>query len=330
MVRYLPRKNPVTFSGAKKRMESANKHQYAIGVVARRTQTHPETIRVWERRYELIVPGRSESGRRLYTEDDITKLSLVKQLTELGHSVSSLAKLTIDDLRGLISASSGNAYDEQNRRQAKRHIVFMDESLRQRLSRDLLMYDDIVIVDYPKKNTSASNEARADILIIELATINEKSLSQIRRDLLETGCAAALVVFNYGDRKSIVELEYAGIVCLKNSATAADIYRACTSLHKFPPTMSQHAGSGVAPPLFDKERLARISALRSTIACECPNHMAELIINLNAFERYSSECANRNEADAQLHTQLNQSAGAARRILEESLARLIEIEGLDI
>ncbi len=132
-------------------MQSANKHQYAIGVVARRTQTHPETIRVWERRYELIVPGRSESGRRLYSEEDITKLSLVKQLTELGHSVSSLAKLTIDDLRGLISASSGNAYDEQNRRQAKRHIVFMDESLRQRLSRELLMYDDIVIVDYPEK-----------------------------------------------------------------------------------------------------------------------------------------------------------------------------------
>ncbi len=330
MTCYQPRNNSAISLGAQKIMESANKHQYAIGVVARRTHTHPETIRVWERRYELIVPGRSESGRRLYSEDDIIKLSLVKQLTELGHSISSLAKLSTDELRVLISASSGNAYDEQNRRHVKRHIFFLDESLRQRLSRDLLMYDDIVIVDQSKKATSSTSEARADILIIELATINEKSLSQIRRHLLETGCAAALVVFNFASRKSIVELEYAGIICLKSSATAADIYRACTSLHKLPSAMNHQATANAAPPLFDKEQLARISALRSSIACECPNHIAELIINLSAFEQYSSECANRNEADAQLHSQLNQSAGAARRILEDSLARLIEIEGIEI
>ena len=86
-------------------MELINKHQYAIGVVARRTQTHPETIRVWERRYELIVPGRSETGRRLYSENDIAKLTLVKRLTELGHSVSSLAKLSNDELRDRLNAS---------------------------------------------------------------------------------------------------------------------------------------------------------------------------------------------------------------------------------
>jgi hypothetical protein len=84
------------------------------------------------------------------------------------------------------------------------------------------------------------------------------------------------------------------------------------------------------PPRFDNEQLARIAALTSKIACECPNHIAELIISLSAFEQYSSECANRNEEDAQLHSQLNQSAGAARSLLEESLARLIEIEGIEI
>ncbi|MBU6291951.1 MAG: MerR family transcriptional regulator, partial [Burkholderiales bacterium] len=34
-------------------MEADSKHQYSIGVVARRTHMHPETLRVWERRYEL-------------------------------------------------------------------------------------------------------------------------------------------------------------------------------------------------------------------------------------------------------------------------------------
>lgn len=311
-------------------MEITNKHQYAIGVVARRTQTHPETIRVWERRYELIVPGRSESGRRLYSEDDIIKLSLVKQLTELGHSVSSLAKLTTDELKGLISASSGDRYAEQMRRQIKRRIIFMNDLLRQRLSRDLLVHEDIVIIDYPQKNATPAAEVPADILIVELATINETSLSSIRQHLSETGCVSAVAVFNFGTRKSIAELEYAGVVCLKGLVTAADIYRACTSINLSSATAGQQVASDSVPPRFDRDQLARISALRSTIACECPNHIAELIINISAFEQYSSECANRNEADAQLHAQLNQSAGAARAILEASLARLIEIEGIEI
>ena len=311
-------------------METVNKHQYAIGVVARRTQTHPETIRVWERRYELIVPGRSESGRRLYSEDDIIKLSLVKQLTELGHSVSSLAKSTTDELRSLISASLGNTYDEQMRPQDKRRIIFLNDSLRQRLGRDLSIYEDVVIVDRPQKSAMHANQVQADILVIELATINEKSLAEIREHLSETGCASALVVFNFGTRKSVVELEYANVVCLKGSVTAADIHRACTSINKSTVSASQQVTSSIVPPRFDKDQLARISALRSTIACECPNHIAELIISLSAFEQYSSECANRNEADAQLHAQLNQSAGAARAILEESLAHLIAIEGIEI
>lgn len=311
-------------------METLNKHQYAIGVVARRTQTHPETIRVWERRYELIVPGRSESGRRLYSEDDIIKLSLVKQLTELGHSVSSLARLTTDELRTFISASSGTTYDQQTRRVVKRRVIFMEDGLRRRLSRDLVAYEDIVIVDHPERATTPSTTAHADILIVELATINEKSLPEIRHHLLEAGCASALVVFNFGTRKSIIELEHAGVVCLKGSVTAADIHRACTSIEPLSPKPRQHALTSIAPPRFNKEQLARVAALTSTIACECPNHVAELLISLGAFEQYSSECANRNEADAQLHAQLNQSAGAARVILEESLARLIEVEGIEI
>jgi len=54
-------------------MEADHKHQFSIGVVARRTQMHPETLRVWERRYELIVPERTDTGRRLYSESISSK-----------------------------------------------------------------------------------------------------------------------------------------------------------------------------------------------------------------------------------------------------------------
>jgi len=311
-------------------MELINKHQYAIGVVARRTQTHPETIRVWERRYELIVPGRSETGRRLYSENDIAKLTLVKRLTELGHSVSSLAKLSNDDLRDRLNASLASEPSKYTEQLSKLRVVFANDALRLRLSRDLLIHEDITVVDFPNKNLSSVMEQRADIVIVDLVTLNEESLSDVRHYLSETGCESALVIFNFGTKKSILELEDAGEVCLKGSVAAAEIYRACRSIK---PTLSNSRpalNQPVTSPRFTNEQLSRIAALTSKIACECPNHLAELIINLTAFEKYSSECANRNEEDAQLHSQLNQAAGASRLILEESLVRLMEIEGIEI
>ena len=311
-------------------MELINKHQYAIGVVARRTQTNPETIRVWERRYELIVPGRSETGRRLYSENDIAKLTLVKRLTELGHSVSSLAKLSNDDLRDRLNASLASEPSKYTEQLSKLRVVFANDALRLRLSRDLLIHEDITVVDFPNKNLSSVMEQRADIVIVDLVTLNEESLSDVRHYLSETGCESALVIFNFGTKKSILELEDAGVVCLKGSVAAAEIYRACRSIK---PTLSNSRpalNQPVTSPRFTNEQLSRIAALTSKIACECPNHLAELIINLTAFEKYSSECANRNEEDAQLHSQLNQAAGASRLILEESLIRLMEIEGIEV
>jgi len=311
-------------------MELINKHQYAIGVVARRTQTHPETIRVWERRYELIVPGRSETGRRLYSENDIAKLTLVKRLTELGHSVSSLAKLSNDELRDRLNASLASEPSKYTEQLSKLRVVFANDALRLRLSRDLLIHEDITVVDFPNKNLSSVMEQRADIVIVDLVTLNEESLSDVRHYLSETGCESALVIFNFGTKKSILELEDAGVVCLKGSVAAAEIYRACRSIK---PTLSNSRpalNQPVTSPRFTNEQLSRIAALTSKIACECPNHLAELIINLTAFEKYSSECANRNEEDAQLHSQLNQAAGASRLILEESLIRLMEIEGIEV
>jgi len=312
-------------------METLNLPQYTIGVVVRRTNIHPETLRVWERRYELIVPGRSETGRRLYSEGDIRKLQLVKQLTELGHGVSSLAKLSSDELRERISASHHQGAQKETRNTFKCRVAFVGDALRVRYGRHLLYYKDIDIVGSMIAGSSASN-AHADVVIIDLSTINEESPSLIEQYCTDSGATAAIVVFNFATRKAIAELESAGIVCLKGALSAAEIYRACMSLMQplfnAASLTDKQSDEESAPPRFDKDQLSHIATLSSAIACECPNHLAELIINLTAFEHYSLECANRNEDDARLHLQLNQSTAAARMILEESLARLMEIEGI--
>ena len=86
----------------------SKKSRHLIQVVGRRTGLSSDVIRAWERRYKAIVSQRTETNRRLYTDDDIEKmkryfiLCLIGFKTPVGgesESINYLSKLTnlIDD-----------------------------------------------------------------------------------------------------------------------------------------------------------------------------------------------------------------------------------------
>jgi len=83
---------------------------HSIKAVAHRTGLSPFLIRAWERRYNAINPGRSGTKRRLYTDDDINRLILLRKATQLGESIGSMANLANDDLIKII----GNSISSDN------------------------------------------------------------------------------------------------------------------------------------------------------------------------------------------------------------------------
>jgi DNA-binding transcriptional MerR regulator/methylmalonyl-CoA mutase cobalamin-binding subunit len=76
---------------------------HPIKVVARRTGLTPHVIRVWERRYQAVTPQRTETNRRLYSEDDIEQLRLLRQATLAGHSIGQIATYSTEKLRELLA-----------------------------------------------------------------------------------------------------------------------------------------------------------------------------------------------------------------------------------
>ena len=106
----------------------------------------------------------------------------------------------------------------------------------------------------------------------------------------------------------------------------------------FPATaLRYYEGIGLVPPagrtdagyrLYDDATLADFAGLSTTIACECPRHVAELLVQLSHFEVYSAECAQRSPADAVLHAYLQRVAGSARALFEAALERVAIHEGL--
>ncbi|MDO9694353.1 MAG: MerR family transcriptional regulator [Candidatus Latescibacteria bacterium] len=75
--------------------------RHSIAVVSRRTGVNQLLLRAWERRYGVITPGRTATGRRLYSDADIEKLLLLRQLTDAEHRIGDVAHLPIPDLRAL-------------------------------------------------------------------------------------------------------------------------------------------------------------------------------------------------------------------------------------
>lgn len=77
---------------------------YSMRVVQRRTGLSPHVIRVWERRYGAVTPGRTETGHRTYTDADIERLQLLRNTTQAGHSISRIAGLSNEELKKLTAA----------------------------------------------------------------------------------------------------------------------------------------------------------------------------------------------------------------------------------
>jgi DNA-binding transcriptional MerR regulator/methylmalonyl-CoA mutase cobalamin-binding subunit len=76
---------------------------FEIQYVSRRTGLNPHRIRAWERRYRAVMPLRTATHRRRYTETDIQRLQLLRQAVESGHRISGIARMSLEDLRTLVS-----------------------------------------------------------------------------------------------------------------------------------------------------------------------------------------------------------------------------------
>lgn len=66
---------------------------YNLGAVIRETGLNPDTLRAWERRYNLPQPTRSDGGQRLYSQKDLEILHWLIKKQNTGLRISQAAEL---------------------------------------------------------------------------------------------------------------------------------------------------------------------------------------------------------------------------------------------
>jgi DNA-binding transcriptional MerR regulator len=312
---------------------------FTIGVFARLTGINPGTLRIWERRYKIANPTRSGPGdKRLYSQSDVDRLALVKALVDGGHPVSSLAHLTIEDLRSRLKAS---AVDRVAGTPAFAHpcrVLVVGDSLAIRLQDHKGQLPGVEIVGTFRHATDLDDNTRAlapDVLVVEYPTLQRETHVEVRRLVAASGARHAIVTFGFGAGRTLQDLERAGVPCLRAPVSLPEIVRACASVRGRPDVRVQEdnaaRGDSIAPPRrFSAEQLARIASSATPVKCECPHHLVDLVTSLVAFEKYSSECANLYPHDAEIHALLHTTTAAARALLETALARVIEAEGIEV
>jgi DNA-binding transcriptional MerR regulator len=71
---------------------------FTIKDLAQLTRIKPHTLRIWEQRYGIMNPQRTDSNIRFYSQDDLKFLLNVSILYDHGVKISNIAKLSLDEL----------------------------------------------------------------------------------------------------------------------------------------------------------------------------------------------------------------------------------------
>ncbi|WEY37704.1 MerR family transcriptional regulator [Paraburkholderia sp. SUR17] len=288
------------------------------------------TVRIWEQRYGAISPPTSESGQRLYSDEDLHRLRLLKSLVDRGHAIGSIAKMSTSTLEALLTSAPRSEQSQADEDEADHVAVVMTGF-------PLQVSSGSVVAQFDSLDAVLSDnvDVRATGLIVQVTALYDETVNRIVAAAEHLGASEVMVVFPFGTKRAIELAALEGLT-LKKAPDGA--LRAEEILAEFVSVLDDRSRRDAgqrglwlrSQRRFDDATLARFVGLSSTIACECPRHLSELVLQLSAFERYSDACLSRSPADALLHRHLGDAANRAVQMFEAALAEVIEHEGWDV
>lgn len=82
---------------------------YQINDLERLTGIKAHTIRIWEKRYNLICPNRTDTNRRYYDDDQVKRLLNVTTLLSKGHKISKIAAFSESEIKVLVETQESGS-----------------------------------------------------------------------------------------------------------------------------------------------------------------------------------------------------------------------------
>lgn len=320
---------------------------FKIGAVARLTGVSSHTLRKWETRYQAVVPLRTEHGDRLYTRNDLERLSLIKQLVDQGIAPSDVAGRSQDGLlRKLEGLSEAKRATERDYEGPVRIVAVGHAVL------GLLENDDLTVKPRIEVVTSAKDlfgisipvgDAAVDVVILECPIVHHDTHATVEKLRIRLNATFAVIVYGFGTRKDLLSLQSHPFRAVRSPVDFPSLKGLLAELmqHDQPlqriPKAAQSESNEVArrhyaapQPRLSLDVVSRFAQTTSQVACECPKHLADILFSLRAFEEYAQSCESLNPEDAALHQYLFDRTGHARALFEQAIEKVAEAEGFDL
>ena len=311
----------------------ADETRYRIGAVCRLTGLSQHVLRVWEKRYGVVEPMRSETQRRLYSELDVNRLTLLKTLVDRGQAIGSIANLDTAVLTRRVKQSASNLPMQGSAEKpglalfGEGFFATEEDCASSEVFTLVGKFDDIA--DF----TAQKPSLRLDVAVVEWPSLQPETAIEVTRLANRLNARHVILVYDYASRAALLRLKNDRITPLRSPLDIAALEAVVAWRFGFVAKADDSLESTASPAaarLFNDRELAHLASQSTAIACECPTHLAELISRLLHFELYSAECESRSAEDAALHAYLHKTTSLARNMMERALVRVIELEKLSL
>jgi DNA-binding transcriptional MerR regulator len=322
------------------RAKRAAAPSYSIASVSRLTGVDAHTIRAWERRHGAVVPSRTPSGQRRYSDADVARLQLLRAVVAAGSAIGEVARQSNDALEARLAKLSAEAPVDTDA--ARLSVAFLAPGLARQIEVDAAAragLDVTVSASDVKGLFRGLAGLKIDAAVLELRLLGSDPEAVVRGVLRDLRPRVVVVVYQFAPDAELTRLRSAGARLVRGPLRARALRSALGELLRRrdvvgrqaeAPARPRPARTSVPAPLFDDLQIARLLEMPGGIQCECPSHLAALVSSLGEFERYSRECESRSPEDASLHRALADGSGRIRADLEQLLLRVCEHEGLAV
>ncbi|KQT09747.1 MerR family transcriptional regulator [Ramlibacter sp. Leaf400] len=316
---------------------------YRIGGVSRLSGVPVATLRVWEKRYVAFSPAKSTGRHRLYVESDVTKARLMRLLTASGHSVGAIARLPVNELQRLLAGASAESGPAPVRPPRVSAIVVGDAIAARLQTPQWRRGDEGESLDvrqvYASLEEAIDGEVPldeappADLLLVRLNAVNVSAHRMLARAIEHHRVSRAILLYNFGAEPLLAAIRTAGVLVRREPLPDAELVELIRSLKVVNARESMGAfspGAAIPRRRYSEALLARVAAAPTSIVCECPRHLADLINQLASFEAYSEQCLHDSAEDARLHAYLRSISGSARALFEHALHLVAQHGGTEL
>ena len=315
---------------------------HKIGAVSSLSGVPTPTLRVWEMRYETFQPQKTESKHRLYTDDDVLKATVLKRLTDQGHSISSIAQLSSTELNLLLQqqqeTNQRKAIADLKNQTVSIAVIGLPLAAKIETKKFTFSFNNqaIRITDIfstVQQALAAKFQKNPQILLIQTNSLHSGVQVDIHRLAQLNNALQVIVLYNYGQEPIIESMKRCGMIVRRepiSDSDLAELIKSVLLINNESSANSLSTGMLIPPRKYDDIELMRVANISTNVLCECPKHVSEIITQLASFEQYSHECLNNSTEDAHLHAYLSSVSGSARALFESALEMVAKHEGIKL